>query len=177
MLVSAIENISSQDNDLLPRYTFYAANSFRDAKCHREAAGWYKKRIELGGWPDEVYVSHLNLGIELKETGDLDGAIAAWLAGSELCPDRAECLYKAAQAERERGRFNLAVIYAQAAMSIPVPQEGRLFVWGDVYRYWSAFELLWSLKMLGRTDEGARALEQLKKEAAPPHLLEIIQQS
>lgn len=173
-LVSAIENITPQDHDLLPRYAFYAANSFRDARCPREAVEWYRKRIAFGGWPDEVYVSYLNMGVELKQIGEVNAALDAWLAGSEVCPDRAECLYKAAQAERERGRFNIAAIYAQAAMNIPAPDEGRLFVWRDVYRYWAAFELLWSLKHLGRSAEGGRAFQRMKEESAPPHLFQMV---
>lgn len=174
LLVDAIKESSLEDRDLLPRYMFYAANSFRDAKCFREAAHWYQKRIELGGWIDEVFVSYLNLGVALKESGDTVGAIEAWLAGSDLCPDRAECLYKLAQVERENGRINLALIYAEAAFRIPLPSQHRLFVWRDVYRYWAAFELAWTLKLLGRLTENDEALERLMQVAAPPHLFRIL---
>lgn len=174
MLVDAVENIAPEDQDLLPRYTFYAANSWRDAKCHNEAAKWYRKRIALGGWADEVYMSHLNLGMELMLDGDVDGARAAWLAGVEVCPDRAECLYKLAQVEREQSRYNVALVYAKAAMDIPMPKPGRLFLWADVYRFWAAFEYLWSLRHLGRQAEGEAARAAMRAAGAPPHLFEIV---
>lgn len=174
MLVRAIDNLTPEDQDLLPRYCFYAANSWRDAHCPNEAVVWYRKRIALGGWRDEVFMSYLNLGIELVKAGDVDGAIEAWQAGVEVCPDRAECLYKLAQAERERGRSNLALLYARAAMDIPMPAGGRLFLWENVYRFWSAFEVAWALKQLGRLSEGEDALRKMRDAEAPAHLFQIV---
>lgn len=167
-------DIDDEDRDLLPRYSFYAANSWRDAGCPREAVEWYRRRIELGGWPDEVYMSQLFLGIELVKTGDHQGALAAWSDGAELCPDRAECLYKMAQLKRELKSYNMALVYAKAAMQIPNPGAGRLFVWGDVYSFWASFEFLWSLKHLGRIKEGSDALALIKSNGAPEHLLSFL---
>ncbi|WP_374804387.1 glycosyltransferase [Paracoccus zhouxuedongae] len=174
LLMQAIQSLSREDQDLLPRYVFYTANSWRDAKCPREAVEWYQRRIDLGGWKDEIFISYLNLGICLRLMGNDSGAIEAWTAGSEICPDRAECLYKLAQAERERGRYNMALLYAKAAMQIRMPAEGRLFLMRDVYDFWSSFEYLWALKNLGRQNEGDEARAIMKRNGAPQHLFHIV---
>ena len=48
--------LSGEDVDLLPRYAFYCAQSYRDAGLIDEAIEWYKERaiLENKGWKDEV---------------------------------------------------------------------------------------------------------------------------
>lgn len=174
LLAKEISDLPKGDEDLLPRYLFYCGNSWRDAGCPREAVYWYKKRIDAGGWRDEVYLSYLNLGIELAKINDYDAAFLAWNEGTEICPDRAECFYKLAQLERERKRFNSAIVFARSAMKMPEPYSDRLFVWRDVYRYWALFEFLWSTKNLGRLDEHDKEIQLFRSRGAPTHLFQII---
>ncbi len=173
-LVQAIETLPAEDRDLMPRYAFYCANSWRDAHAPQEAIPWYRTRIAFGGWKDEVYLSWLGLGIELNKIGDRDAALLAFLSGHETCPDRAECLYQAARMERMRGRPQIALIYASEGRLRPMPGEGRLFVWRDVYSYWLNFEFLLCLKDLGRLDEGGDALRQMRAAGAPGHLYALL---
>lgn len=174
ILSDEIAALKEHDRDLLPRYTFYCANSWRDAHLPREAAAWYRKRIELGGWADEVYCSWLGLGIELDKIGDQDGAVLAFLSGHEVCPERAECLYHLARLLRTKGQVQSALIFATEGVQRPMPGGDRLFIWGDVYRYWMDFELLMCLKDLNRLDEGADALRRLCAAGAPAHLFAIL---
>lgn len=173
-LVQAIQTLPDEDRDLLPRYAFYCANSWRDAQTPHEAIPWYRKRIALGGWKDEVYLSWLGLGIELNKIGDEDAALLSFLAGHETCPERAECLYQAARMERMRGRPQTALIFAREGCSRPLPDDTRLFVWRDVYSYWLHFEFLLCLKDLGRLDEGRDALDRMRAVNAPGHLYALL---
>lgn len=173
-LVQSIKDIAPEDQDLLPRYTFYCANSWRDAHAPHEAIPWYKARISLGGWNDEVYLSWLGLGIELNKIDDQDGALLAFLSGQEVCPERAECLYQLTRMQRMRGRLETAMIFAREGSSRPQPDKSRLFVWGDVYAYWMDFEFLLCLKELGRMDEGSDALERMRLADAPNHLYKVL---
>lgn len=173
-LVAALADLSPEDEDLRARYTFYCANSWRDANVPREAAYWYRQRIALNGWADEVYLSWLGLGIELIRTGETDQAILAFLSGQDRCPERAECLYQLARNLRLRGRPETALIFAREGMSKPLPDPSRLFVWHDVYAFWLVFEYLMCLKDLGRSNEGQEALSRLRTSAAPRHLLDVL---
>jgi tetratricopeptide (TPR) repeat protein len=176
-LVNAINNIADEDRDLLPRYTFYAANSWRDAKMPREAAEWYIKRTKLGGWADEIFSSWLGLGIELQKLGDELGALNAWLRGHEVSPDRAECLYHAARYQRAAGKPHAALILATEASKITVPTSARLFVWKDVYDYWVAYEVAMAAKAIGKTQTEVfeAAILRLKGPTTPPDLLRQVQ--
>ena len=44
------------------RYSFYCAQSYKDAKMYDKSIEWYKKRIKLGGWNQEQYYSCLMIG-------------------------------------------------------------------------------------------------------------------
>jgi hypothetical protein len=61
-----LEGISAEPNN--ERYHFYLANTLRDLGNNQESIEYYKKRIELGGWYEEKYVSCLNI---YKLNGDL----------------------------------------------------------------------------------------------------------
>ena len=170
LLVKALESLAPEDRDLLPRYTFYCANSWRDAQVPREAIHWYRKRIALGGWADEVYCSWLGLGIEMVKLADHEGAMLAFLAGQEVCPERAECFYQLARLLRLQGKPHMALLFAKEGRARPQPGADRLFVWRDVYAYWLDYEWLLSLQKLGRLAEGAEVLARLRKSGAPAHL-------
>jgi len=176
-LVHAINNISDEDRDLLPRYTFYAANSWRDAKIPREAAAWYLKRTKLAGWRDEIFSSWLGLGIELQKMGDELGALNAWLKGHEVSPDRAECLYHAARYQRAAGKPHTALMFPTEASKITLPPSSRLFVWKDVYDYWVAYEIAMASKAIGQTHTEIfeAAVLRLKSATTPPDLLKHVQ--
>lgn len=187
-LERAIETLAPEDQDLLPRYCFYCANSWRDAGAPREAMRWYRRRIALGGWRDEVYLSWLGLGIGLLaeaetegvgvgETGAKNGAgieaaAEAFRSGHEICPERAECLYHLARLERGRGRLHMALALAEQGCRLPAPAADRLFVWQDIHAYWMTFEHLQGLQALGRLDgdAGRAALARLQAAGAPAHL-------
>ena len=86
--------LSGEDSKLLPRYAFYCAQSYRDAKLIDEAIDWYKTRISLkANWKDEIYCSCIELGLLLEKKNNHKEALYYWQKGVELDPMRAECWY------------------------------------------------------------------------------------
>ena len=59
----------------------------------------------------------------------------AYLDAYVMCPTRAEPLVELARFERERERYEVAVLYARAALAIPYPGSGSLFVDHDAYAW------------------------------------------
>ena len=170
ILQNAIAAITDEDRDLLPRYTFYCANSWKDANAPHEAAHWYRKRLQLGGWAEERYVSSVNLAIQLEKTGDVDGAVQALLQGVDICPDRVECLYHLARLHRGQGKFYAAMIFAESALNRPRLSGGRLFIDLSLYDYWIDFEYLFSLKSIGLSPSEAPNYPRFMASGAPGHL-------
>lgn len=125
VLESALE--AEQDPHLRMRYTFYLAQSYRDAGEPQKALTHYLARASIGGWPEEAYVAwycaaklreQLNQTFEVVERAYLD-AISA-------CPTRAEAYHGLSRHYRLHKRFADGLAIAQAGLA--KAKQGRLFV-------------------------------------------------
>ena len=126
--------IDHPDND---RYTFYLANSYRDHGDYREAIETYRKRIEIGGWFEEVWHSHYSIGKCYKHLNDMPNAIAAWLEAYQFFPKRIENLYEIITYYRQAGKNDLAYMFYVSALKqfLLNPSPDYLFLQKDVYDY------------------------------------------
>lgn len=133
--------LKPEDEDLKPRYAFYCAQSYKDADMNEEAIIWYKKRIELGGWIEEVTCAYENLGRCYERLGKPQEALNTWLMGYDYNPARAECLYNAVRLLRIQGNCRLGYQLAKVAIEIPYPVNDVLFIQRDIYSLWIYYEL------------------------------------
>ena len=140
MLTEAYYNHPEEDEELLPRYAFYAANSYRDADMPELAIEWYKRRIEHGGWIEEIAKSYESMGECYQSLGNKELAINAWLLGYDAHPNRIETLHLAIKQLRKDDKYRLAFQLALIAKDVPCPLNG-LFVDKTVYEYGIDFEL------------------------------------
>jgi hypothetical protein len=128
------------DND---RYTFYLANSYRDARQYENAIETYKKRIEIGGWFDEVWHSYYSIGKCYKYMDDMANAIYWWMEGYNFYPHRIENLYEIIHHYRCNGKNNLAYGFYIMAENERDKNNNNdyLFLQKDVYDYKIDYEL------------------------------------
>jgi CubicO group peptidase (beta-lactamase class C family) len=68
-----------EENPKNDRYTFYLANSYRDHGDHDKAIEYYKKRIDIGGWYEEIWHSYYSIGKCYRAKGDMVNAIHWWM--------------------------------------------------------------------------------------------------
>ena len=123
------------------RYYFYLANSYFNTNRHGESIPYYKKRIELGGWVEEVFYSYLNLGHAYMKTGQDGEAIMAWMNGYNHHTSRSETIYEICKYYREKGKNKLAMMFCKLGMEIPYPVNDSLFIHKDVYDTGFDYEL------------------------------------
>jgi tetratricopeptide (TPR) repeat protein len=124
------------DTWLQHRYAFYCAQSYRDAEMHYPALEWYQKRVELGGWVQELYVSRLNAGWLLRAKGRVDEAIKCWLAACDYGLPRYEALSEVAQHYQMSGLAQLAkALYDQVDVSRVGVYEDQLFLHQPLHQY------------------------------------------
>lgn len=93
-----------EENPGNDRYTFYLANSYRDAGHLKEAIETFRKRIAIGGWIEEIWHSHYNIGNCYRQMGQIENAISAWVDAFEAHPKRIESLYEIIHYYREEGK-------------------------------------------------------------------------
>jgi glycosyltransferase involved in cell wall biosynthesis len=122
------------------RYHFYLAQSLNHSGKKQEAYEMYKKRIELGGWCEEIFYAALEAGNMAKELGRKDDAVYMWLEAYNKHPKRSESLYELAKFYREAGKNHLAQIYIDLGKKIPYPKDDSLFIKKACYDYLFDYE-------------------------------------
>jgi hypothetical protein len=123
---------SEPDNS---RYVFYLAQSLRDRGETKCAIQWYKKRTEMGGWSEEVWCSHFQIG-QLKEKlfYPVGEVVEAYLAAYNIDPLRSESLGALARYLRLVGQHHSALLFAEKAKSMG--KSDRLLFVDESYHKW-----------------------------------------
>jgi len=123
------------------RYYFYLAQSYMDSGKIKECIEWYKKRIEKGGWEEEVYYSMLKIGLAYTNLMKIEKAIFWFLKAYNFRPSRAEAIYEALNKYRLTEQYHIAYMLGKTAKTIPYPKDDVLFIKHDVYNYLIDFEM------------------------------------
>lgn len=114
------------------RYAFYLANTYRDLEQFEDAITWYRKRLTMGGWAEELFMSSYRIAVCLGSMGRTAEAAVQFLDAANGYPHRAEPLHALALMEQRAERHRTAAIFARAGLEIPFP-DGGLFVEREIY--------------------------------------------
>jgi tetratricopeptide (TPR) repeat protein len=120
------------------RYTFYLANTYRDTGNHLSAIDYYKKRIEIGGWIEEIWHSYYSIGKCYQALSDFPNALYYWLEAYQYYPKRIENLYQIINYYRNNGKNKLAYQYytfAKRVLEKTPMSNDYLFLEKDIYEY------------------------------------------
>ena len=129
-----LDGLQEEPNNV--RYHFYLANSYHDSGRFDEAINVYKKRIQFGGWQEEVWYSYYRIGLCFKKMDKMNDAIHYWLEGYEYYPDRLEGLYEIINYYRLNSKHKLGEMIYQLARKVldrNCRRENYLFLHDDVY--------------------------------------------
>jgi len=135
LLVEGIREEPTND-----RYHFYLANSYKDLGETEHAIDYYKKRVEMGGWVEEVFYACYEIGNMYERLKNMELAVFWWLEAWNRRPCRAESLYKIVHYYREQSKHTLAAFFLRTAMAIPFPADDTLFINTAVYDYLLYYE-------------------------------------
>lgn len=116
------------------RSVFYLANSYYNTQRYADAIGWYRRRIALAGWREEVFYSHYRIALCLQALGRESEFVTQVLETFEGFPTRAEPLCALATHFMTTKRYRLGHHFAQLGASIPKP-DNALFVETNVYAW------------------------------------------
>jgi len=133
-----------EENPNNDRYTFYLANSLKDAGQYDKSIEMYRNRIKIGGWVEEVWYSYYNIGKCYVILGEMEKAICVWMEGYEYYPKRLEALYEIVKYYREHGKNKLAYLYytiADKSRTKWGASSEYLFLQKDIYDYKLDYEM------------------------------------
>lgn len=143
------------------RNQFYLAQSYRDAGWVKKAISAYQKRTKMGGWEEEVLIAKFEIGRMLALLKEWPEAIDAYLRAYNQQPNRAESLFNLAMHYHHAGQNEVAYLFMQRAMLIPMPDTGRLFVDASVYDYLLPLEFAVVCYWTGRHEEAVTTADKL----------------
>ena len=127
-----------EENPNNDRYTFYLANSYSNINENEKAIEYYKKRIEIGGWHQEVWFSYYSIGKCYRSMGDMTNALHYWMEGYQCYPNRIENLYQIIHYYRNLGKNVLAYSFYEIAdyeRQNDTSQNDHLFLEKDIYEF------------------------------------------
>ena len=131
---------SIEDEPENERSYFYLANTYFDTGSLDLAEEYYKKRIALGGWEQEMWYSMYRLGLVAIQQKKPERAVACWLDACETVPRRIENLYEIVKYYRVEGKTKTArafydrALHALAELSTQEKSD-FLFLHNDIYTY------------------------------------------
>lgn len=164
LLVKALA--TDHDNS---RYVFYLAQSYRDSGDFAKALRTYQRRVEMGGWVEEVWYAKFQVALLTERLGrSYSSVVEAYLEAYELRPTRAEPLMHLARYHRENGeRYALGLIFARRAVEIPRPDD-VLFIDEATYRWRARDEYAIASYWVGDYQTSKQVCEELLASALLP---------
>ncbi|MGH2345278.1 MAG: tetratricopeptide repeat-containing glycosyltransferase [Chloroflexota bacterium] len=158
------------------RYVFYLAQTYRDAGDPELAIRYYKRRVEMGEWAEEVWYSLYQIAAIKERMGKAwDEVLQDYLAAYQYRADRAEPLYRIGMHYQAKREFHLAYLFLGRAMQLPIPTGNRLFIEQAAYDYLIPLEFAVACYWLGYHAEAIATNNRLLNHGAlPPHLVETV---
>lgn len=119
---------TEKDPEMIARYTFYLAQSYKDCQKYGKAIFNYEKRAKMNVWNQEEYISY-HTAAYLKEVLKYpeDEIIQTYMRAHEILPYRIEALHDCIRFCRNHNRMQQAYILGKYAKSLTINKEG-LFV-------------------------------------------------
>ena len=141
------------------RATFYLAQTYRDLGEEERALELYRRRVELGGWDQEVFYAAYQAAAIVARSRP-DDALPLLFDAWQLRPTRAEPLYELARLSRLAGRYEAAYAFAQQGLEIEYPDDIH-FVHRFVYEWGLLSEFAMAAYWVGKLDQAEEANDRL----------------
>jgi glycosyltransferase involved in cell wall biosynthesis len=144
------------------RYMFYLAQSYRDISNYDKAIEWYTKRVEGGGWDEEVWFAQYMVGWCMNARKDsFEDVWMAMMKAWYLRPWRIEPLWILGLEARKNQDWPRAYVLLKQCVTTPFPKNDVLFIAKAAYGISSLDEFGISAYYHGFFEEGEQATLRL----------------
>lgn len=167
------EALSKDPNNT--RYTFYLAQSYRDAEMPEKALAVYERRVALGGWDQEVFWSMYQIGRLKERLRHSDEEVCqAYQKAFLFRPSRLEPLCQLATYYRKKGDYLMGYALAQMGMQIKTSDD-VIFVETWMHQYGVKLEASICAYYLGRYTEALDLSNRLLADTTvPEHVISCV---
>ncbi len=145
------------------RYAFYLAESYRDSGEKGKALEKYQKRVNMGGWDEEVFWSKLQIAHMLKDLGlPKNIALAAYKDAFSFRPHRIEPIYYMAEIYNAQENYAKAYEILRVADFTPQPEKKDILFNEDwIQNYGLLFQKSICAFYIGHYEEAVTLCDQL----------------
>jgi tetratricopeptide (TPR) repeat protein len=157
-----------EEYDLDPeneRTVFYLAQTYSGVGRTEESIAMYQKRIDLGGWQEEIAWSYFQIAEQTHDTRDY---LKAW----NFRPSRLEPIQRMAKRANEEGQHHVAYMLTSHVMDTPPPTD-ILFVESWVLEYGLLLEHGLAAYYTGRVEEAKLMFELMLTRDIPDDIREL----
>ena len=119
--------------DIRTRDMFYLAQTYNCLGEHKEAIRRYQARIKRGGFEEEAWYCHFQIGEMYKELDNWENALHWYELAWNRRSHRTEPLQRIAKYYREKEHHKLALHWAKLGISLGYPHDDHLFIEHWVY--------------------------------------------
>lgn len=124
---------SNPPKRLLGRYYFYLAQTLRDLRRYEESIEYYRKRIDCGGWQEEIFYSLYQIGRCYEFLQDYTRAREYYLKAFRMRKTRIEPLYYLLSMLVRQGKIEEAKRVYEIGKNISYPDNDFLFIEKNCY--------------------------------------------
>jgi len=117
-----------KENSTNVRTYFYLGQTYMSLGDNKKAIDCLTKRIDMGGWEEEIYVAHLYKGDCLKHLGRLTEATEEWLKAWQLRNHRTEAAARLITHYRSQPKmYHIAYMYLEKLIQLQLGEtlEGQ----------------------------------------------------
>jgi hypothetical protein len=109
------------------RYYFYLAQSYRDSNDFNKAIQYYKKRIDFGGWIEEIYQSYYSISTCYLRLNNIRKFEQYGQMAYDYKQNRYESIYQLCKYFREKKEYYKALHYCIIGLNMK-PNNDVLFI-------------------------------------------------
>lgn len=127
ILAAAIENPDTPKN-MIPRYTYYAGQSYKDADMMEKAVPFFEQTTKLNGWTEEKYLASIALARYYNTCGNSMLALNWYGKAGQFSPSRVEWAMESATIlEPVSNKYALGVLMSISPNKIAHHMSGIYF--------------------------------------------------
>ena len=136
LLLEDLEEAKKTNNEqAISRNYFYLGQTYMCLGDFKKAIEYYKKRVDIGGWSQEVWFATYKIGYCYSRLEDFDSTIEWCKKAWSSCNTKSEAACFIAEVLVTQGKYEEAMEWVEKGINIEKDPRDILFSNNDVYKF------------------------------------------